>query len=164
MVYLLIVSIFFHFVTFFTLIILYKRQEPTQSGNNQQSMKEMEDMLLSYTTEMKENNERLIRRLKEEKSQLIKQQAMNIYETSPEVLTAKEGADKDKSTDTSAVKVKAYEDYEPPVPSETSPEEKVEASKHSRVLALNQEGYSEKEIARRLNIGAGEVELLLKFS
>lgn len=169
MIYLLLVSLFLHFVTFFAITVLYKRQEVQQPYSNAKQIQEMEDMLLSYTTEMKENNEQLIQRLKVEKEKYVKQQeaALDRSETA------------DSTTDTHVESIKPinyyppltaagpknpYENYQPPLPKEEPPAEAAVTSKHSRVLALKKEGYTEKEIAKKLNIGAGEVELLLKFS
>ncbi|SDN28929.1 DUF6115 domain-containing protein [Alkalicoccus daliensis] len=168
MFYLLMVSLFLHLISFFALLVLYKRQEAYRPENDNKNIKEMEDMLLSYTTEMKDNNERLIRRLKEEKASYIKS-GINSAEEETEKQTGppapKENlpdSTQHPETNKEQALYDKYENYEPPLPDLEKPP-LVETTLRSQVLALKEKGYSENEIAQQLKIGAGEVELLIKF-
>src|SRR5699024_3576524 len=53
-----------------------------------------------------------------------------------------------------------FGNYSPPIPEDESPI--IETSPVSQVLSLHKQGLSEQEIAKQLNMGAGEVELMIK--
>ncbi|GEL06684.1 DUF6115 domain-containing protein [Salisediminibacterium halotolerans] len=164
MVYLVIVSLVLHLVSFFVMIILYQKIESSQPPDTGRTLKEMEDMLISYTTEIKENNEKLARRIND----------MDTAASKPAPLTenlrhAQADEQKDKRAAETAAKQDTaadadYSAYNPPLPEETAAQEAAFiSSETSRVLSMHQQGFSEADIARQLGIGAGEVHLLLKF-
>ncbi len=163
MVYLIIISFLLHFVAFFIIIILAQKVNANSSigsENDTEKLKhEIEDLLLSYTTEMKEENEKLINKLAMKKKTLDHSQrtVVTTYDRKQ-----KEKIEK-KATENRPVRQKDDEEnlYVPPQVHEQ--EDTVEQSTTAQVLSLANQGYTAKEIAKKLNIGDGEVELLLKF-
>ncbi|SDY71052.1 hypothetical protein SAMN05421736_103100 [Evansella caseinilytica] len=182
MIYILLISFILHLISFYFIILLFQRQGARQPVDNEKTLKDMEDLLVSYTAEMKENNERLVRMISKQAKEypVIKKPDMLIMENSgnssddpviqenilakntekePLVVPTKaaESADDPQEPVTEEEK---YAAYSPPVP---EAEAEMEASSTSGVLDLHRQGYSTKEIAKKLKMGAGEVELLLKF-
>ncbi|MGJ9381437.1 DUF6115 domain-containing protein [Salipaludibacillus sp. CF4.18] len=163
MVYLVIISLALHFVSFYIMILLYQRMERTKPLDKEKTMKELEDLLLSYTTEMKDNNERLARRVsKLSANSSPKVNEHRKIENIPEPITDPDQSLVNTFPD-SADHEEDYKEYEPPLPDETSEEIALDSSTTSRVLSLYKRGNSITDIAKELRIGAGEVELLLKF-
>lgn len=165
-----------HLVSFFVMIVLYQRIESHKPLDQEKTIKEMEDLLVSYTTEMKENNERLVRRVsrmpskdvlkgKSELSDPIVQDENEIKKASH---SSRKSALKNEATTSTEKEMEAditeeYNRYEPPAPSEEKEEVSFDSSNTARVLSLSEQGFSHREIAKKMQMGAGEVELLLKF-
>lgn len=180
MIYLLILSFFIHLASIFAIVVLYQKTEAFKPMDKEQTLKEMEDLLVSYTTEMKENNERIARRLSKlnldqakpldygnDSWNRTKEQKPGNQHPSDEHGKAVSVADKSalssfKDRDqVESDKKDEYVDYSPPdIPDD---DVKVNTSSTSRILSMHAQGESPQEIARKLQVGAGEVELLLKF-
>ncbi|QKS71409.1 hypothetical protein FLK61_32430 [Paenalkalicoccus suaedae] len=165
MIYALLVSIMLHLFTFLALIILFKRDKEREPVNNDRTLQEMEDLLISYTTEMKEENERLVKKIGAMRESLAE------HKREADSLTRKENGNntnqaeqKASSEDTVTPRFdeEVYEDYLPPLPPIEKKEE-APISDKSKVLALHKQGLGASDIAKKLQMGAGEVELLLKF-
>jgi hypothetical protein len=171
MVYLVITSLVLHLVSFFVMVILYQRIENQKPMDKDKTIREIEDLLVSYTSEMKENNERLVRRMtKISPSSGFKNvdkqpETQNTHQTTP--VHSKEK--KKKSLPTTGVEDVSfdldndYDQYKPPTPSENIKQMSFDSSNTANVLSMSKQGYSENEIAKRLQMGIGEVSLLLKF-
>lgn len=145
------------------MILLYQRIERAKPLDEEKVVKEIEDLLLSYTTEMKENNERLARRISKlavnsshEKVDNHKTEAKKTERVAPPTSLVNSFLDSSSNEEN-------YKEYEPPLPDENPEEMAVDSPTSSRVLSLYKQGYSATNIAKELRIGAGEVELLLKF-
>jgi len=137
--FLLLISIVLHFFTFFILIILHKKFKLAISVDEMKRQKrEMEDLLSAYTVEMKEENERFLMQLNERFSSETAQ-----------VVSEKKEENHGRT-----------EEYTLPLPEES---ERYEQSLQAKVFNLFQEGYTANDIAKKLNKGKGEIELLLKF-
>ncbi|CAM3749661.1 DUF6115 domain-containing protein [Alkalicoccus chagannorensis] len=171
MIYLLLISLFLHILTFLAFIVLYKRQETHQPGHYEQQMREIEDMMISYTAEMKENNEKLLRRFQAEKAEIRKEQTVSSapQESNVPYYPPLHAVEKDLHILNGAAQTYAPPKqpaapavYTPPEPAEPEAET-AEMSTQSKVLQLHAEGKNEQQIAKELGIGAGEVELLVKF-
>lgn len=172
MIYLVFISLLLHLVSFFVIVILYQRIENQKPLDKEKTVKEIEDLLLSYTAEMKENNEKLAKRISElpvaERNQVFKNEAAEDARpegTSPAQIN-KEAEGKrtpDSVRETGSEMPEKYSRYTPPVPGMEKEEESLKPSSTSKVLSLSKQGYSKDEIAKQLEMGAGEVELLLKF-
>ncbi|AOM83158.1 DUF6115 domain-containing protein [Salisediminibacterium beveridgei] len=180
MIYLLILSFFLHLVSIFAIVTLYQKTEAFKPMDKEQTLREMEDLLVSYTTEMKENNERIARRLS--KLNLEQAKPTNFEKESRDPTeeqkqgnqhpSEKPEKDADFVNKSSAASLKElnreqtnekdeYGGYKPPsIPDD---DVKVNTSSTSRILSMHAQGESPQEIARKLQMGAGEVELLLKF-
>ncbi|MBU9714525.1 DUF6115 domain-containing protein [Evansella tamaricis] len=163
MIYLLVISFIFHFISIYLIVLLFQRQKKQDPKDHERELKELEDLLLSFTTEMKENNEKLIQSLSsmEKKPQGdlggIKSKNENVQENS---LLERDMGEK-RNDKSSRLEDSKYDDYEPPVPE--IEDSQVNPSTTAQVLSLHRKGYNVQEIAKALNVGAGEVELLIKF-
>ncbi|WP_416150923.1 DUF6115 domain-containing protein [Salipaludibacillus sp. HK11] len=166
MVYLVIISLTLHLVSFFVMVILYQKIEQQKPVDQGKTMREMEDLLISYTSEMKENNERLVRRM-------TKLSPSSIPDTQSDEKNHDSGElDQKNNTPSSLESIDGkgmddeglvYPHYSPPISSGDKDEVSLNSSSTANVLSLSKQGYSVSEIAKRLQMGAGEVELLLKF-
>lgn len=148
---LLIVSLLIHGFVFFWIIVLIQRIRQTESRieeMNQVKM-EIEDVLLAYTTEMKEENERLLQRLRERNDQKVTKSQQQEWKV-------------ESSEPPPSINHPEKEEYVPPL--ELSSQETYVKSYHAQVLELFELGLSAEEIAKKLEMGKGEVELILKFS
>lgn len=139
--YLLTISIVLHFITFLILILLVKKMRSTLDYTQlEQQKREIEDLLAFYSVELKEENERFL-------EQLLKANESEHFE---ELLNE----DIEDENDQQTVKVKR----------KNVTEKTYEPSLEAQVLQLHEQGYDAKEIAKMLNKGHGEIELLLKFN
>ena len=187
MIYLLIVSFFLHLISIFAIVVLYQKTEAVKPPDHNQTLREMEDLLISYTTEMKENNERMARRLSK-----LNTEQVSVTRTEPSLYDQRGSYEPNKkrhpsdsekkdvsfddekrvadtvydeksdvSENVQPAQEEDYGDYVPPGVHDG--EVKVDTSSTSRILSLHAQGYTVQEIAKQLQMGAGEVELLLKF-
>ncbi|ADH99280.1 DUF6115 domain-containing protein [Salisediminibacterium selenitireducens] len=187
MIYLLIVSFFLHLTSIFAIVVLYQKTEAVKPPDHSQTLREMEDLLISYTTEMKENNERMARRLSKLNTEQVAVTRVDrsLYDQGEtfepnqkrhpfdsEKKDVSFGDEKRAEAMEYEQKSHGYEDVRPDqdedygdyVPPGVNDEEvQVDTSSTSRILSLYAQGYTIQEIAKQLQMGAGEVELLLKF-
>lgn len=170
--YLLAISFLLHLITLFVIVVLVQKTnviKPSLRSNDQEQEKlkqEIEDLLVAYTIEMKEENEKLINKLvqKRKVQEKVQTETFKTYEK-----TRGQTYQADKKVEPAALPnpslKKNYQtsehSYGAPLVEET--EDIVEQSSTAQILSLAKQGYSAKAIAKRLNIGDGEVELLLKF-
>lgn len=162
MAYLLAVSFLLHFVSFFALIVLVQKinVKNYKTGDEEKLKREIEDLLVAYTTEMKDENEKLVNKIIHKRKDIEQTQTRTIksYENNQGY--------KNKPQDNKYIPVQkeVFDDdtYAPP-PTIEKTEDIIEQSSTAQILSLAKQGYSAKEIAKKLNIGDGEVELLLKF-
>ena len=158
MIYLLIISFILHLVSFFFIVLLYQRQLRQEPFNKEKTLNEMEDILVSYTTEMKENNERMVR-IVSRQTKTPPAQFSKARETAEENTEPFPGIEEALEMKTKAGE---FSQYVPPLPDEKEAQD-LSPSPASQILSLHQQGNSIKEIAQKLKLGTGEVELLLKF-
>jgi hypothetical protein len=143
---LLLFSFLIHIVTLYVLFRLHQNQKAVPAETAQ---KEIEGLLAAYVNEIKEENDNLIHRLGQNNgSEDVENRPEKESET--ESLKSKEQMETD------------HEDiqYSPPV---SQGEDSFEQSLAARALFLEKQGCNHEEIARKLNKGKGEIELLLKF-
>ncbi|OIJ17862.1 hypothetical protein BKP45_20085 [Anaerobacillus alkalidiazotrophicus] len=168
MAYLLAVSFLLHFVSFYLIIVLIQKTNSkkglTETNELETIKREIEDLLISYTTEMKEENEKLLSDIER------KRKTKGVSE-----LTIKSNYDKDglhvnfnKKNSAPLIQknvlqkvIEKDDAFTPPLVSVN--EDSLEQSNTAKVLSYAKQGYTSKEIAKKLNMGDGEVELLLKF-
>ncbi|GAE29272.1 DUF6115 domain-containing protein [Halalkalibacter hemicellulosilyticus] len=148
---LVVISLLLHGFTFLWIMILLQRIRHVQSQPDRmnQLQSELEDILVAYTTEMKEENERLLEKIQRNNHQAT----MSLEEKQ---LTK-------ASNDSIKLEEKEEEDspYIPPI--NISEQETYEKSYTVKVLELAQSGLTSEQIAKKLKMGKGEVELILKF-
>lgn len=162
MIFLIAISLILHLFTFFWIIILmHKINVQSSSSNDYEKIKaEIEDILISYTEEMKDENEKLlvqIKKMKEENEKLKfhQEQASAIPRQTPLFPNNKQEEKEEKE--------KQYEHYRPPEIPDQPMEDLFEQSDTLKILTLAKQGLSAEQIAKKLNLGKGEVELVLKF-
>ncbi|WP_181348708.1 hypothetical protein [Thalassobacillus sp. CUG 92003] len=140
-----------------TLSTRIKKAEELES-RQEQVANEIEDLFTSYLTEIKEENEK------------FRQFQASSSGASPPVQTEAphSGLEPGNPTDSfrnGEEQGTAYEppdiSYRPPAPDED--EDVYIPSEQSKVAAMNAQGYSVEAIAKELNLGKTETELILKF-
>ncbi|MDT8859000.1 hypothetical protein N0O92_02070 [Alkalihalobacillus sp. MEB130] len=160
------ISLLLHAFTFLWIITLMKRQQhvqPLSTKENEDKLKsEIEDLLVSYTVEMKEENERLVKQLKQLKATPEKKSQGTSSEENPSPKQSLKESERVKQVPTR--ESITYDDYSPPLIEEDQMESDMyEQSDTAKVLALAKQGLHAEEIAKKLSLGKGEVELMLKF-
>jgi len=140
-------------LSFFLIAILYLRLGKVNQVKHEQNaiIREMEDAVGAYLLEIKDENDRLLSELSRIKPS----------ETSKSLQENRIEATVDLPVIPTTPKSKAVHQYKQAAPQQI-PETK-QLSKEEKALDLSQNGYSIEEIAKRLNMGKTEVELLLKF-
>jgi hypothetical protein len=168
MTYLIAMSFILHLISFFLIVILVQKingKMALAETNEQEKLKrEIEDLLVAYTAEMKEENEKLVSKivLKRKTSDQKQAETIKNYESQRTEVTTKKASLPPFLPRTEATRVEAVdEEFAPPIAVQS--EDIVEQSSTAQVLSLANQGFSAIEIAQRLGLGAGEVELLLKF-
>ena len=156
---------------FYMIALLYMRISKFDKAEKkqQQLMKEMEDSLALYITEVKEENDRLIEQLtnlntqpsmdkKDKPSGKPEIQSSDIKVTTPTPLFhPKPPASKVLNS------YKTHQQQVHPSKEQEIPVEPKEETEFEKVYRLRNEGYSANDIASRLGKGKTEVELILKF-
>lgn len=172
--FLVVISLLLHGVTIIALITLSLRVSKTKELElkQQKVAREIEDLFTTYLIEIKEENERMMNILEKNG------QNENSYEPnhekkssqkSPKVaLNVSEDVNVNKNSEQQDAPVlkqqqvdhKPIKEYKPPMPDEV---EFIQPSLEARVFSLYDQGLSTEEIARKLDCGRTEVELMLKF-
>lgn len=164
---LLVISMAFHLLTFFVFILFYQQhQKIKEERRDLYGMREdMEELLESYTADIKKENEEL-KHLLNKKSTSNSYFSINTNEY-PAAEREKGQVQKYKNKQQSYHETapppldSAFEIYSPLTEQKT--EDTFKKSLQAQVLALAAQGYKRDDIAKKLNMGKGEVDLLLKF-
>ncbi|GGF10842.1 swarming motility protein SwrB [Halobacillus andaensis] len=133
--FLLVISFIINGIIIFALFTLFTRVKRTEEIELRRNevAREIEDLFSSYLLEIKEENKRL-------ETNLSRQ---------------------DKNGFTRENREQKRESYLPPHPSQEN--RRYEPSPHSRVIKLHKEGETVDDIAKQLNLGITETELIIKF-
>lgn len=152
-VFLLIVSFIIDGVLILALFTMMKkvRQAEELELRQKQVASEIEDLFTSYLLEIKEENQRMGQWINNKKEPVQERTETKEHDQSQ---LEEEKVDVQKSTDPSS-------SYLPPQPE--IEKEEYRPSIHSRVFELKEKGYSFEEIAKMLDKGKTEIELLYKF-
>ncbi len=147
------------------MIVLLFQKLNLKSSNGQEHdqeklKKEIEALLVTYTLEMKEENEKLVNKIVS-KQKTAEQQQTNSIKTYEKKPSPKANRNEGAFSKRPLLEAEEIEEFVPPIIEGTA--DVVEQSKTAQVLSLANQGLSPKEIAKRLSMGDGEVELLLKF-
>ncbi|WP_017471911.1 DUF6115 domain-containing protein [Amphibacillus jilinensis] len=152
---LLFISFLTHGITF--IIIRQLKNKLDQPSQIQESLtkqqKEMEELLAVYLLEIREENEKLLKHIENNRTLTKTKEEVDTRHSQP--TQQKPSAEADNSHPDK------YQNYQPPVQPEQ--EEHVEQSLAAQVLALHAKGETTEAIAKKLNRGKTEVELLVKF-
>lgn len=154
MAYLLLISFIIHGIT---LVIIrqfkIKLDQPAITKQTlDQQQKEIEELLAVYLLEIREENDKMIK--------LIDQQAKQKPQPNAKQEKVVSQTPRNPVIKSSKQEVK-YQEYQPFMPAEE--ETVVEQSFAAQVLSLFERGDSIETIAKKLNRGKTEVELLIKF-
>ncbi|MFD2628411.1 DUF6115 domain-containing protein [Oceanobacillus kapialis] len=140
---LLIISFLLHIITLTIIFQLFKqRSQP----NHDTQTEEMIALLETYLQEVKEENDRLQKVIQENE-----QKTNSIPKQQVSSVSLQDVDNSSEANDSS---------YTPPIPEE---EDYVEASLQSRILQLHHAGKTKTEIAKELDCGKTEVELIIKL-
>jgi transposase len=134
---LILISLFLNIICFYLIFSLRKKVELNNQDGQSVTVEEVEELLKDFSLELHEENKKLHELLitlkNNETSQLPKLNLNSEHEQHIETKSAE------------------------PV------EESIEKNETNHVIALAKQGYNSEEIAKMLNRGKGEIELLLKF-
>ncbi|WNB90375.1 DUF6115 domain-containing protein [Bacillus sp. NEB1478] len=131
------ISILLHIASLYFIFILWKKGEQIKTSSlNGQEMQDIEILLEEFSVEMKDENEKL-------KQLILKYQ----YESNLKQNDETEPITNNDSDSSSILQ-----------------NEKIDEDKDKKeVIILSKQGFSSTEIAKKLNRGKGEIELLLRF-
>lgn len=170
---LIAISFILHLFAFLWILLLTIRIKRFKEIEAKQIevQKEIEDLFQAYIIEIKEENEKLL-------NMIEKSGQPNITRTNPTIPSTESYNNTDASSinmynkaqhvyqtqkpqkQTTATSKDRSIDYKPPVP---VGEDQFEQTLTTQVILLHEKGYEPNEIARKLNKGKTEIELLLKF-
>ncbi|WP_210363845.1 hypothetical protein [Bacillus sp. REN3] len=181
---LLLASLILNATAIFAIILLYLRQNRLFEEEKQQGriIKDIEEVFSAYLLEMKDENEKLIELIKETASgEGTEAEKLHEYGVGQEQKALKEATVESSIRKESGVSYqaarKAYEQnafrfppgeeaFPAPIPDDPESAQQETADQRpsiEQVLELKKEGLTIEEIARKLNKGKTEIELLLKF-
>ncbi|MGM7701199.1 DUF6115 domain-containing protein [Pseudalkalibacillus sp. Hm43] len=155
--FLLGISFLIHIITLLSIIILWKKFQATDDYDVKKAKQEMEDILLAYTTEMKEENDAFLKEL-----QQVTQSKEPHLQKSEQYKDLQISDDSERQIETSDF-VRTEDVSEPYTPPVDDTKETFGPSLLSQVLSLKDKGYTIEEIAKKVDKGKGEIELLIKF-
>ncbi|KGP74043.1 DUF6115 domain-containing protein [Pontibacillus yanchengensis] len=173
--FLLVISFLLHGVTIFMLITLSLRVSKAKELEMKQEKvaKEIEESFTAYLIEIKEENQRLMNML-DKSGQTVDTNSLSEESRSDKASTNQEheaGKEEDYGRDLSSQSpgpfVQGREQkndqstFTPIMPEDQA--DTYEPSLQSTIYQLYDQGYSKEEIAKKLNCGKTEVELMLKF-
>ena len=154
-------------ISFYFLVILYTKvsKQDEFERKQKQIMEEMDNSLAAYLAEVKDDNEKLLKKL----TLVQDEKATPIIVEETELTKSEKEPDLEESSliNISTPKIpmnlalKSYGKMKQDLGKEL--EEEVELDDRARAIVLHNEGKSVEEIARTLGKGRTEVELILKF-
>ncbi|WP_102346918.1 coupling factor for flagellin transcription and translation [Bacillus sp. Marseille-P3661] len=179
--FMLTISFILHILAFFWIMLLTLKLNRNNEIESTNIQKEIEDILQTYLTEMKDENEKLLNQIEKSgntnnvvhtdvisgsKRQVdtIKRNTISTYKRLPTEVSDKPVKQLYRNTTPPKEEPMTLEqpkkEYVPPQPSS---DDQFVPSLTSQVLLLNEQGFTPNQIAQKLNKGQTEIELLLKF-
>lgn len=152
-------------ISFYFLALLYTKVSKFDDLEKKQQrlMQEMDDSLAAYLSEVKDENEQLIKKL----ASAQKEQQNLVVKDEPEIATKQEAAVPllDIATPKTPINLalKSYGATKPKQIEEDKHEVEAEMDDRTYAIRLHDQGKSIEEIAKILGKGRTEVELILKF-
>ncbi|GAA5415132.1 hypothetical protein Pryu01_00156 [Paraliobacillus ryukyuensis] len=171
MIYLLLfISFIIHIITFIYIKTVRNGTITAEEMSQQQEeqRKEIQELLAVYLVEIREENEKLIEVLEDKPNQKTKHPLYTQNKTEEKPSASQDTNREDSSSflskddsQKSANQKSATNDYQPP--SIEQVEDTFVPSLSAQVLSLYSKGESIESIARKLDCGKTEVELMVKF-
>lgn len=154
----IVISILLHTLTLYFIFSLYQKQkqfqeEPESLYHLQQ---DLDEMLANYTKEIQRENRELKSMLSHSNGTKQQRKDETAHTQEEHIVTQRETANVVGKPEAETKE----NEYFPPEPEEG---DKVEKSLQAEVLSLDAKGYTASDIAKKLQVGVTEVELLLKF-
>lgn len=143
---LLVLSILFNLINLYLIIVLWKKTSITMENDVVSEKNAIEDLLVAYSTELKEENEKFLT--------LIQQQIGNLESMKQQNETGSSTPTEPSSEPVVEDMVSVIHDSE-----QLNPDQSIQ----EQAIYLSKQGLNVSEIAKTLNKGKGEIELLLKF-
>ncbi|QTM99438.1 hypothetical protein ERJ70_09055 [Sediminibacillus dalangtanensis] len=162
--FLLFISLLLHIFTFIAIRLLFQKLQ--QNGNEGQakidSLQQSEEMLSAFLHEIREENDRLLKELDEPTSKNKHTAQKNSNEGVSSAFEEEQAPPYKQSYRKRYTSDKAEDsEYVPPMPEVQ--QDTVEESVTAKVYSLYDQGYTVDEIAKKLDKGKTEVELMVKF-
>ncbi|WP_226034921.1 DUF6115 domain-containing protein [Aquibacillus saliphilus] len=162
MIYFLLLISFLLHITFFIVLKNYKMRLNDyleSESEKRQHVKEVEDLLAVYLLEIKDENDKLLSAINH--SDEVKSEDNEPIKTT-EVVNKKNNTNKQTNSKLYQAEVR-NEPAEYTPPSVDDVQDTVEQSITGKVYTLYDQGESVESIARKLDCGKTEIELMLKF-
>ncbi|MCG3090075.1 DUF6115 domain-containing protein [Sporosarcina cyprini] len=162
MVIFLIILFILQLITFYFIALLFMRMAKFDKLETKQQklMSEMDDTIAAYLTELKDENDRLIRLLEKRMVDEVELSEKEIRKVKAQTAPApSEMRQNQKPVIPVQVALQSYKSYSKP----SEPDNQDEEDDRTRALNLQKNGWSVEEIARELGKGKTEIELILKF-
>ncbi|GEM03408.1 swarming motility protein SwrB [Halolactibacillus miurensis] len=156
---LILLSFLLHMVTFIVLRHYYLKQQSYQSEQHtfQEEKKELEQLLMSYLIEMKEENDRLLDAFNTMQKQDIEKNASSTS------VTHHLDEDEQISKDQAEKSVSKEQSYTPLVDAIEDQPVAYQKSYQAEIIERYEKGETPEQIAKALNRGKTEVALIIKF-
>lgn len=159
--FLLTVSFLLHALSLFIIILLYLQLSKVKEVERRQSqlIEEMEQTVSAYLLEWREENERFLQALSEKMNR--RGEGENVAKRPASVPKPAKKEEKKEWTPPLASIEQMKDQVE--IRTDKQPKLELPSSLEERAIALKKEGKTVDEIAKLLNKGKTEIELLLKF-
>lgn len=153
--FLLVISLILHAVGFYFIVLLFMKFQSVKHIEERQAamLAETEQSLTAYLIELKDENEKLITKMKH----------MQHSEHKWKESIAPKKSDASFPVEDTGFPVPSYTHEDRVEISARKPEPIRPQTIEEQAFHLNQKGFSAEEIAKQLNKGITEIELLLKF-
>lgn len=175
--FLLTISFILHFIMILIALFLigHIRQLKQNESKIKSDKREIEELLSSYLMELQEENEKFLNIINksEQNNKKVKNQPINsnngvAYNPPMQTQQSLHKMEEKKKEDNNAsseskLNDKSKESNREYVPPDPEPDVDYVQSEEAQIFSLHNQGYSSEEIAKKLNKGKTEIELLLKF-
>ncbi|MED3781243.1 hypothetical protein B5V89_04210 [Heyndrickxia sporothermodurans] len=166
-IFILFLSIILNIITIFAIIILYLRQNRllTMDHSQKQTMKEMEDIFTAYIEELKEENEQFINKFKSIQNEQNSDEAIEKTSHHHPAIEKRTNEVNEVNSD-NYNRMYAAKSYQNSVGMNKDLKKEVQDETGSlidKVIFLQKKGLTNDEIAKKLNKGKTEIELMVKF-
>ncbi|MBM7701891.1 hypothetical protein [Metabacillus iocasae] len=169
--FLIIFSFLIHGLSLLCIVLLYMQLSRVKEleKKQQQTVYEMEQIILAYVTEMKEQNEEFFHQLGQSQTK-VNQPSRSFYKKSEEPATESRFDAKSEPTESLSELLDETEREEKPYLSSLNKQEEDESVDElspeeikKRAIFLEKKGLTIEEIAKNLRRGKTEIELILQF-